>query len=108
MIDKTSFYTIDVLDEPIHYEFSDGVKRVNYINTDLPVTLRSEYNNLDKIMRIERLKNCRRKQAFSFNSVQLLHNDRLSGMSIRDLARKYNKSTRTIQKYLKISPDTLN
>lgn len=105
MINKRPFYTDDVLDEPIHFEFATGVLPAVYVSDKTPLTLRSEYQALDRLMRIERLKNCRRKQAFSSSTHKFLLSDRASGMSIRQLAIKYNKSTRTIQKYLRLAPE---
>ena len=40
--------------------------------------------------------------AFDQKNLDQLHNDRANGMSIRELSFKHMKSTRTIQKYLKI------
>lgn len=105
MLKNNPFSTVDVLDEPIYYEFENGVQQAVYIKNRQPLTLRSEYPDLDRLMRIERLKNCKRKQAFSSTTHKLLLTDRENGMSIRQLANKYDKSTRTIQKYLKLLPE---
>lgn len=105
MIKESPFYTHQVLDEPIYFEFQDGIKKAIHISDNTPLTLRSEYKQIEKLLRIQRLKNCKKKKAFSLEQhLHLLH-DRENGLSIRELAMKYNKSTRTIQKYLKISPE---
>lgn len=104
MIKKNRFYTKEVLDEPIYFEFTDGIKKAMYISDNTPITLRKEAKELEKLLRIERLKNCNRKKAFSTEEHNKLLQDRECGLSIRQLAMKYNKSTRTIQKYLKVNP----
>ena len=103
MIKKTPFYTHEVLDEPIYFEFTDGVQAAIHVSDKTPLTFRTEYEHIDRILRIERLKNCKRKKAFSPVEHKELLQDRSCGMSIRELAKKYDKSTRTIQKYLKTS-----
>lgn len=47
--------------------------------------------------------NKNKRRAFDQKNLDQLHDDRANGMSIRELSFKYQKSTRTIQKYLKIN-----
>ena len=72
-----------------------------------PVTIADMVKEEEKGLRIQRLKSKRKMKAFNPVTLYFLHRDRLNGMSIRALARKYDKSTRTIQKYLKEQPDKI-
>lgn len=104
---KRTYSLEDRMDKQIYILDDTGTPMpLVYSKTNEPVTLRSEYEFLDEKLRHERLKNARRKHAFSHKELFYLHQDRNNGMSIRELARKYNKSTATIQKYLKQEPLT--
>lgn len=81
----------------------DGVDIV-YTKDNSPVTIADMVREEEKRLRTQRLKSKRKKKAFNLKDLYLLHLDRSKGMSIRELARKYDKSTRTIQKYLKEQP----
>ena len=63
------------------------------------------FRQQEKKRRIERLNSDEsksKKLAFKGERLEKLKQDRKNGMSIRKLADKYNCSTRTIQKYLKV------
>lgn len=76
-----------------------------YTEDNSPVTIADMVREEEKRLRVERLKSKRKKKAFENNDrLCSLHKDRSEGMSIRELALKYNNSTRTIQKYLKEQP----
>ena len=62
------------------------------------------FQQQEKKRRIERLNSDEsksKKLAFKGEKLDKLKQDRENGMSIRELANKYDCSTRTIQKYLK-------
>lgn len=98
----------EMLKEQLAFETSSGLTHIVHFGTNKPfyahelieICLKKDF---DKIQ-AEKLKSLHRKKAFTDASLYNLHVDRLNGMSIRELARKYNKSTRTIQKYLKMQP----
>lgn len=78
-----------------------------YIKNNKPVIIADMVREEEKKMRVERLKKNKKKKAFYGLGLLDLHRSRANGMSIRKLALKYDKSTRTIQKYLKIEPQKL-
>lgn len=98
----------EMLKEQLAFETSSGLMHIIHFGTNKPfyayelvdACLKKDFDNIQA----EKLKSLPRKKAFTDTSLYNLHIDRLNGMSIRELARKYNKSTRTIQKYLKIQP----
>ena len=77
-------------------------ENIVYIKTKENVVIADMVREEEKNIRVKRLVGSKRKCAFNQSELELLHGDRKNGMSIRILAIKYNKSTRTIQKYLKI------
>ena len=74
-----------------------------YAKTNTPVKIKDMVREEEKKLRIKRLTSKRKKLAFAGEKLESLQNDRKIGMSIRQLANKYDCSTRTIQKYLKAS-----
>lgn len=69
-----------------------------HVNSQEPYYVYELLKNIN-INNINKNKRC----AFTQNELNALHKDRASGLSIRKLALKYNKSDKTIQKYLKIT-----
>lgn len=72
-----------------------------YTKTKKEVLIKDIVREEERKIRIAKM-HSKRKCAFNQNELILLQQDRNNGMSIRSLATKYNKSTRTIQKYLKL------
>ena len=77
-------------------------ENIIYTATNKTVLVSDLIREEEKNIRVKRLLAAKRKIAFNQDEFTLLHSDRKSGLSIRALAKKYNKSTRTIQKYLKL------
>lgn len=73
-----------------------------YVETGEPVKIKDMVQEEEKDLRIKRLMSKRKKLAFSGEKLDNLKKDRADGMSIRQLASKYDCSTRTVQKYLKL------
>ena len=109
--DKESYDIDDLLNEQIVFNIDGKYSPMVFKGTEIPYTVQNLVNayilsNKTKLQ-AESLKSLKRKQAFNIRSHIELQRDRESGMSIRDLAKKYNKSTTTIQKYLKMSREDL-
>ena len=96
----------EILKEQLAFETSKGLAHIVHAHTVKPyyayelaeVYLKREFEKLQS----EKLKSLPRKKAFTDLELLEMVSDRERGLSIRQLARKYNKSTATIQKYLKI------
>lgn len=82
-------YTIDEKGNPIP---------IIHVDNKEPYYVYELLKNVN-INNINKNKRC----AFTQNELNDLHKDRATGLSIRKLALKYNKSDKTIQKYLKIT-----
>ena len=76
--------------------------KIIYTETNKVVLIADMVREEEKKLRINRLVSSKKKCAFNQETFMLLQSDRENGISIRALAIKYNKSTRTIQKYLKM------
>lgn len=92
----------DTLEEQLYFETSEGIQpmihgKYNPNENDRPYLVKELIENYT----INKLRNLPRKKAFTDTQLQEMLNDRMQGMSIRNLAKKYNKSTTTIQKYIK-------
>ena len=95
----------EMLQEQLHFQRADGtIAPIVHKETNEPYyayELAEIYAKREfKRLLGEYLKSLPRKRAFDDNGIVALHEDRAKGLSIRELARKYNKSTSTIQKYL--------
>lgn len=96
---KLAYSFTELLDEPLYFDIEGTPTGIVFNDSDRePLTLRTMYPHLQKI----KLQELPRKKAFTDSEILQLHSDRGAGASIRTLARKYNKSTATIQKYLKV------
>ena len=107
--DSRGWSVEEMLQEQLAFQIKDGkqVKFSHIVHYDTDkkyyaYELAEAYlQREEKKRRIERLKK-RKELAFSGEKLNKLKQDRKAGMSIRALANKYNCSTRTIQKYLKV------
>lgn len=96
----------EMLQEQLGFMTSNGFTYIVHAGTGKPYyayELAEWYAKIEmKRLMKEHLKTVPRKKAFTEVQIEQLKHDREAGVSIRELARKYNKSTATIQKYLKL------
>lgn len=108
-IKDDNLWSVDeMLKEQLAFQTSNGLTHIVHGSSGKPYyahELAEAYLNqeFDRVQ-AQKLKDLPRKKAFNSEELYLLHKDRSDGMSIRELALKYDHSTRTIQKYLKEQP----